>query len=58
MSEDERKLSIGATSRDVIKKDGKEYPIGVVIDEISIIVPPAEPAVPKAKFQVKEKGWI
>jgi len=57
MNPEERKLSIAANPREVIRKRGREYPVGLVIDEISIIVPPAEPGVPKAHFEVLKNGW-
>jgi len=54
---DERWLSIGAQPRDVALKAGKEYPSGLIIEEISILVPPAKPGVPKAHYEVKGEEW-
>ena len=52
-----RHLSIGAVPREVKVEDGKEVPEGLVITEISIIVPPAEPGQLSTGFQVKVDGW-
>lgn len=53
----ERLLSIGANPRENVLKQGREYPEGLVIEEISILVPPARPGVPDARYQVNLNGW-
>ena len=57
MPEDLRVLSVGANPREVIERDGKKIPKGLIIEEISIVVPPALPGVPETKFQVLLDGW-
>ena len=57
MPEDERWLSIGAEPRESEERQGKIYPKGLVIEEISILVPPAKPGVPGARYEVKLDTW-
>jgi len=55
MPKEQRKLSVGAYPREVKQVDGKEVPEGLIISEISIIVPPAKPGVPQTSYQVRDR---
>jgi len=57
MKPEERKLSISGRPREEIRKDGETYPVGIVIDEISILVPPETPGIPETTFQTWTDGW-
>jgi len=58
LPETQRKLSVGAEYRELnILPSGREEPKGLVLDEISIIIPPDKPGVPDAWFELKLDGW-